>query len=413
MKIELLKTLCGLAGVSGFEDEVREYLIEQWSKFLDELKVDGLGNLSGVMKSTSREQPKLNVLFMAHMDEVGLIVSHISDKGFVYFDALGGQNDDVLSGQIWHIHTEQGKVIGYTGIESGHTMPSFPSTDKLNQKQFFIDVGTDSREATEALGIRSGLPISYGGESFIQTGEHRILAKALDDRFALSLLTELLEKIAPIKDTLPFNIYIAATVQEELGMRGAKTVYKSLQVKPDLVINLDIGLARDYPLLYSQNSKNVSSTTPKLAGGLTITTYDSSMISNPTLTNYLINLSKKSELKYQLDSSMNSSTDGCCLQQSGRGYPVANIGIPVRYAHSHLNMMDSRDYDDLLNFLSLFCANYNLTEHNRIFPDISSATKKGFFVQKSNEISTSMPGPILGTQIENKETTTNTGITLI
>ena len=379
MRTELLKELCNIAGVSGFESQVQEHLVQTWETFLDDYLIDGMGNLIGIVKSHLSPAPKLNVLIMAHMDEVGLIVSDITDDGFIHFETLGGQTNEVLSGQIWQIHTTNGAVTGYTGLESGHTMPSFPPTEKINRKQLFIDIGASSRQEAEEMGIRVGLSITYGnGHSFSQN-KTRILAKALDDRFALSIITELLEEIADNKETLPFNLYVAATTQEELGMRGSKIVYNSLPVQPDFVINLDIGFARDYPLLFSQVSSAPSTTSsPKLGLGMTISTHDSSMITNPRLIDYLIRMTRDSNTPYQLDSAMMSSTDACCLQQAGTGIPVVSLGIPVRYAHSHLSMMDSKDYDALLDFLRHFCRTYNLESHQRLFP-AALTSKRGLF----------------------------------
>lgn len=368
MQRKILKELCQLAGASGFESDVRDYLIKAWEKHLDDYIVDGMENLIGVVKSKMSPSPQLNVLIMAHMDEVGLIVKDITEEGFLHFDTLGGQTDEAIAGHLWKVHTEKGDVSGYSGLESGHTMASFPPSQKINQKQFFLDVGATSRIDAEEMGIRIGSAITYGGPSF-KMQQTRILAKALDDRFALAIMTDLLEKIADEKEKLPFNLFLAATTQEELGMRGSKVVYQSLPAQPDFVINLDIGLARDYPLLYSQISgAPPTSKLPKLGGGLTITAYDHSMITNPKLINYLSHLCRDHKVDYQLDCATMSATDASCLQQSGPGLPVVNIGIPIRYAHSHLSMMDTRDYDSLLNFMMHFCQRYDVAAHQQLFP---------------------------------------------
>lgn len=380
MKTELLKALCELPGASGFEEKVREFLIKAWSLHVDDYWVDGMENLIAVIKSKKDEEAKLNILIVAHMDEVGLIVRDITSQGFIHFDALGGQIDAALSGQLWNIHTEKGTVIGYTGLESGHTMASFPPSEVVHQHHFFIDVGASSREEVEALGIRTGSSITYGGPSFVPLPlQNRVLARALDDRFALSAMTELVEEMAQHKEDLPFNLYVAATVQEELGMRGSKVLFKSLGVKPDLVINLDIGLARDYPLLYSQASPKPPTTTiPELGKGMTITTHDSGMVTNPKLVDFLIRFCREGNLKHQLDSVHLGSTDGCSLQQSGKGLSVVNVGIPIRYAHSHLGVMDPQDYDTLLAFLKLFCHQYDLEVHEKLFPQ-AKTSQKGIF----------------------------------
>ena len=382
MKKELLEALCSLPGASGFEQPVRDYLIKAWKSHLSVLDVDKMGNLIGILPSKKTPTPKLNVLIMAHMDEVGLIVRDITEDGYIHFDALGGQTVEVLAGQLWHIHTADRIIEGYTGLESGHTITSFPQTNRINQKILFIDIGAKTREEVEELGIRPGLSITYGGKSYSQN-KSRVLAKALDDRFGLAVMTELLEKIAQEDIELPFNLMFAATVQEELGMRGAKVIYKSL--KPDLVINLDIGLARDYPLLFSQSSDTpATSKSPKLGQGISMTVYDSSMIANPKLVDFLIKMCRENTIPFQLDSSSTSAVDACCLQQSGRGLPVVNIGIPVRYAHSALSMMDSVDYDSLLKLLTHFSKTYTLETHQKLF-DIMPLLKMGLFPSERKE----------------------------
>jgi putative aminopeptidase FrvX len=335
-----LERLSNAHGVVGFEGPVREIIKEYWKPYLEEMHVDGMGNVVGFVK---KREGRPRVLIMAHMDEVGFLVKEISDNGFVYVQPVGDWMDQVTFAQRWVIMTSKGPVVGYSGYESIHLLEDDMAVPIVSHKKMYLDVGKKSRDEVMALGIRPGLPISPDSAFVITSDPQRYFAKALDDRVMLVAITDILDKLknADVK----VDLVVAATVQEEIGLRGSEVVYN--QVQPDLVINMDIGVARDFPQFYGEVRHNPLS----LEKGPAFFIYDWTMIPNNKLVEFFIEASNKAQVPYQLASEENYGEDGGCLQKKGFGVPTINVGIPVRYAHGHYSMMDRRDYDHFVKLL--------------------------------------------------------------
>jgi putative aminopeptidase FrvX len=337
---ELLAELTNAPGASGFEGPVRDILKREWSGLVEDLRTDGLGNLLGTLPGAS-EQPR--VLLMAHMDEVGFLVRYIDDDGFVFFNPVGGYFDQSVLTQRMTIMTPKGPVVGYTGFKSGHIHPREQRSKMIRLQDMFIDIGARSREeAVDVFGIRPGLPITYRAnfEKLGDTG--RYLARAWDDRVGLAVITEALQRLQDLPH--PNTVQVAATVQEEIGLRGAAVVYES--TTPDIVINLEIGIAGDFPLLTSPKlSQEV------LGKGPGIFVFDRSMIPNNNYVDWIIELAKAHDIPYQFESVSGYGEDGSMLQQSGKGIPSVNIGIPTRYGHSQSGVIDRTDYDNTVELV--------------------------------------------------------------
>lgn len=337
---ELLAELTNAPGASGFEGPVRDILKREWSSLVEDLRIDGLGNLLGTLPGES-EQPR--VLLMAHMDEVGFLVRYIDDAGFVFFNPVGGYFDQSVLTQRMTIMTPKGPVVGYTGFKSGHIHPSEQRSQMILQQDMFIDIGARSREeAVDVFGIRPGLPITYRAnfEKLGDTG--RYLARAWDDRVGLAVITEALKRLQDLPH--PNTVHVAATVQEEVGLRGAAVVYES--TTPDIVINLEIGIAGDFPLLTSPKlSQEV------LGKGPGIFVFDRSMIPNNNYVDWIIELAKAHDIPYQFESVSGYGEDAAILQKSGKGIPAVNIGIPTRYGHSQSGVIDRTDYDNTVELI--------------------------------------------------------------
>ncbi len=334
---QLLSELTNAHGVSGFEGEVRNILRREWGELLPDLHTDGLGNLLGTFPGET-ESPR--VLLMAHMDEVGFLVRHIDENGFIYFHNVGGYFAQSILTQRFSILTHSGRVVGYSGMKSGHILRPTERNQMVPLEQIFIDVGANSREQAISMGIRPGLPIAYE-TTFVKLGNTgRYLAKAWDDRIGLAVITDALKEL----DHHPNKVVVAATVQEEIGLRGASVVEKSL--RPDIVINLEIGIASDFPLMTSPTLSQEA-----LGDGPGIFVFDRSMIPNNNFVEWITETASEQGIPIQFESVSGYGQDGAELQRSATGIPSINIGIPTRYGHSQSGIIDRTDYDNTVKLV--------------------------------------------------------------
>jgi len=335
----LLAELTNAPGAPGFEGPVRDILRREWQGLLSDVHTDGMGNLFGTLPGT--EGPR--VLLMAHMDEVGFLVRYIDDRGFIYFNPVGGYFDQSVLTQRMTIMTPRGPVLGYTGFKSGHILAAEERSRMVPLKDMFIDIGAKSREEVmEKFGVRPGLPVTYAATFEVLNGTNRYLARAIDDRALLAVATEALRQLSGLPRAN--TIVTAATVQEEVGMRGASVVYAS--TKPDIVVNLEIGIAGDFPLMTSPKLSQEA-----LGKGPSIFVFDGSMVPNNKLVEWTLRLARENGIPVQFESVTGFGEDGAALQKSGQGIPVINIGLPTRYAHGQLGIMDRSDYDNMLKLV--------------------------------------------------------------
>ena len=337
--IRLLAELTDAVAPSGFEGPVRDILRREWQGLLTDIRADGIGNLYGTLPGPAGSP---RVLLMAHMDEVGFLVRYIDADGFVYFNPVGGYLDQSVLTQRMTILTPKGPVTGYTGFKSGHIVSPEEHSRLVLLQDMFIDVGVKNHAEAEALGIRPGLPISYGTRFTVLSGGNRYLAKAFDDRVGLAVAIEALRQLKALPH--PNTVEMAATVQEENGLRGAAVVETTTH--PDIVINLEIGIAGDFPLL----------TTPKLSQealgrGPGLFVFDGSMIPNAKYVTWIVGLAQAHHIPMQFESVTGYGEDGAQLQKSGSGLAAVNIGVPTRYGHSQSGVIDRADFDNTVKLV--------------------------------------------------------------
>lgn len=336
----LLEELTNAHGAPGFEGPVRNILRREWQGLLSDVRTDGLGNVFGTRRGSS-DGPR--VLLMAHMDEVGFLVRHIDDNGFIYFNGVGGFFEQSVLTQRMAILTPKGIVVGYTGMKSGHILRPQERTQMVPIENMFIDVGARSRqEVVEKLGVRPGLPIVYHSKFEELNGTGRYLARAWDDRVGLAVITEALRALEA--GSHPNNVQVAATVQEEIGLRGASVVEAS--TKPDIVINLEIGIASDFPLLTAPTLSQEA-----LGKGPSVFVFDNSMIPSNSLVEWIVKVARESGIPLQFESVSGYGEDGAMLQKAATGIPAVNIGIPTRYGHSQLGVIDRADFDNTVKLI--------------------------------------------------------------
>lgn len=344
-EFQFLSQLTDAHSPSGFEENVRRLLKHAWQPYLHPLKTDHMGNLTGVIKGKYKNR----VLLMAHMDEVGFLVSYIEDNGLIRVQALGGFDDNVLAAQRYKVQTSRGLITAYSGMDSVHLIPKDKrgATKLIKRDALFLDIGARSKAEVMGMGVHPGSPVSPDSK-FTALSSSRFLAKALDDRLGLAILTDVLKGIKKPNNTVLF----AATVQEEVGLRGAEVIYNEL--KPDVAINLEVGIATDHPLRTGKKSSDI-----RLGKGPTLFVYDASMIPNQALLKWVASVAKKEKIPFQYEVEPGYGEDGARLQLKGHGVPAINIGIPMRYAHQQAGIFDANDYRWAVKLVKALVEDYN------------------------------------------------------
>lgn len=342
----ILAELTNLHGASGFENEVRDYVEKRWKNAGLDTKVDGIGNLIGrFTQSTSnlKKKKRRKILVMAHLDEVGFITKNLNTDGTIQAIPLGGWLPHALWAHKWQIQFPDRKILAISGIDPPHTLEDYRLNPTLTTKQFFLDTGKSAEELKQ-LGFRPGLPITPDAKFFVLKKKSRYAAKAFDDRAGIALMIQLIDKLKQHPKLLEKNeIIFAATVQEEVGMRGARAIAGSVQ--PDFILNLEAGIARDYPSQFS--NENI----PKLGEGPVVFVFDASMLPNVALVDRISKVAIKNNIPFQWGYEQTYGQDASSMQTAGNGAAAVNLAIPIRYAHSHYSIMDRKDYDNLLYLL--------------------------------------------------------------
>ena len=230
--LELFKTLTELPGTSGFEHEVRKFMRKELSKYVDEIVQDGLGSIFGVRYG---EQDDPVIMVSGHMDEVGFLVVAITEQGMIRFQPLGGWSPQVVQAQRVQVFTEQGPIPGVISSIPPHLLRGKSDKNKVAElKDLLIDIGADNKEDAIKMGVKPGQQIVPVCPFTPMANPKKIMAKAWDNRYGCGLAIELLKEVHGVK--LPNTLYSGATVQEEVGLRGART--SAYMIKPDLFLHL-------------------------------------------------------------------------------------------------------------------------------------------------------------------------------
>lgn len=337
MNWKRFEELTQIPGVPGDEKEVRKVLRHYIESTTDEIVQDHLGGLFGVLKG---DVSGPRILVAGHMDEVGFMVTRITDKGFLKFQPLGGWWNQVMLAHGVQVVTQTEKRIpGVIGSTPPHLLKENERNKPVEISEMFIDVGADSKEEVHQFGIRPGDGIAPVFPFVEMEGGKRLISKAWDNRFGCGLAVELLEDM---KDSNHPNIlFSGATVQEEVGLRGAVTAANL--VRPDVFFAVDAGPAGDTPGIVDGFGE--------LGKGVMIRLYDRSMITLPGMRQFLIETAEKEGIPYQYFVSA-GGTDAGAVHKSGRGVPSAALGVCARYIHSHTSVIDKDDIQAAKKFLA-------------------------------------------------------------
>ena len=323
---KLLKQLTETFGPSGYEDNVRKLVLSEVKPLADEVKVDALGNVIARKKPAKQTNNTKKIMIAAHMDEIGIIVSHVDDNGFVRFSSIGGVfGKYVLGGRVRFINGTQG-VIAYDRFDKPNDSPAL---DKV-----FIDVGATSKKDCP---VKVG-DVAAFDRPCVEMG-NRILAKSMDDRVGVLVGVETLRALKGS----PHDVYFVFTTQEEVGLRGAKT--SAFGVDPDVGIAIDVTAAADTPDAMKMEMA--------LSKGPCVKFKDNSAISDPRVTQWMINTAEKNKIPYQREVLLFGGTDASAIQLTRAGVPAGCLSIPTRYVHSPSEMVD---YTDVQNSVKLMTA---------------------------------------------------------
>lgn len=324
--LKLFKTLTELNGAPGNEHSVRSFMKEQLSAYSDEIVQDNLGSIFGVKKGNGP-----TVMVAGHMDEVGFMVTSITDNGMLRFQPLGGWWSQVLLAQRVQIITKNGPVVGVVGSIPPHLLDDAKRNKPMEISNMLIDIGADDREDAERIGIKPGQPILPITPFTPMANEKKILAKAWDNRYGCGLAIELLQAVK--NETLPNTLYAGATVQEEVGLRGAQTAANLIQ--PDVFFALDASPANDMT-----GSKTEFG---QLGKGTLLRILDRSMVTHRGMREFVLDTAEKYKIPYQYFVSQ-GGTDAGRVHLSNQGVPSAVVGICSRYIHTHASMIHVDDY---------------------------------------------------------------------
>jgi putative aminopeptidase FrvX len=334
---QLLKELTEAPGVPGYESQIRS-VVRKYFEPLGELSQDKIGSLI-CKKVGSTSVPK--VMLAGHMDEIGFMVKYITKEGFIKFIPLGGWFDQVLLGQRVIIYTKQGEVIGTFGSKPPHLIPAKEREKVVERKDMYIDIGATSQEEVEAAGVRLGDPIVPKADFIPLATGKTYLSKAFDDRVGTALVVSALQSLQ--NEAHPNTVFGVATVMEEVGLRGATTSVRV--VDPDVAIILESDIAGDVPGIKPEESS------VKLGQGPTVLIYESRLIPNLRLRNFLLDTAKEIGIPVQISSIEGGSTDGAVIHLHSFGVPTAVIGVAARHIHTHSSILHRDDYDSAVKLL--------------------------------------------------------------
>lgn len=335
--IKLLKDLTEGHGVPGYEGPIRG-IIRNYLEPLGELSQDKIGSLI-CQKVGLNDNPR--IMLAGHMDEIGLMVRLITKEGFLKFVPLGGWFDQVLLGQRVIVKTRDRDVVGIIGAIPPYLLQAEERGKVIKKSDMYIDIGVSSKEEAEEIGVRLGDPVIPRADFVILSSEKTYMAKAFDDRVGTALIISALQQLH--ERTHPNTVFGVATVQEEVGLRGAITSVRA--VDPDVAIILESDIAGDVPGIKDDESPI------KLGAGPSVLLYDARMIPNLQLRDFVIDTAGELEIPIQLSAITGGATDGGAIHLHNTGVPTVVLSVPARHIHSDSSIIHRDDYDRAVNLL--------------------------------------------------------------
>lgn len=336
--LTMLKDLTDANGISGHEKEARDVMEKYIKDYAEETFTDHLGSLIA-KKTGDANGPK--VMIAGHLDEIGFMVTRIDKNGFVYFQTIGGWWSQVMLAQRVTIMTRKGNVTGIIGSKPPHILSAKERKKTVEIKDMFIDIGASSKEEAEAFGVRPGDSIVPYFEFTVLKNEKMLLAKAWDNRIGCAIAIEVLKQLQAEKH--PNIVYGVGTVQEEVGLRGAKTSAHLIQ--PDIAFAVDVGVAGDTPGISDKDGDS------ELGKGPQVMLMDRSAISHKGLRDLIIETAEEQQIPIQYAAMPGGGTDAGTIHLTGHGVPSIAITIPTRYIHTHAAILHRDDFENTVKLL--------------------------------------------------------------
>ncbi len=347
--MDLLRKLVETSGVSGREDRIRQIVINELKPLVDEVRTDPIGNVIGFKKGVGRapKDGRKKLMLAGHMDEIGFVVSYIDDKGFIRFQPLGGFDARTLMAQRVTILGKK-DLPGIIGSKPVHILSEEEKKKTLEIKDYFIDLGLPKDKVTELVSI--GDPITLHRQ--MATLGDCYTCKSFDDRIGVYCMIEAIRKAKKS----PMDVYVVATTQEEVGLRGA--IAAASGIVPDVGIALDVTLANDVPGASGQDEIS------HLGNGTSICILNGSHITNPKLLARFVELAEKHKIKYQRDVLPRGGTDAAGIQRAQGGPAVITLSVPCRYVHTTVEMVHKDDIQATIDLLAAYIADPGDTNYN-------------------------------------------------
>jgi tetrahedral aminopeptidase len=339
--LDLLRKVCDTPGVAGFEGPIQAIVREELEKSCDEVRSDRMGNLIGLKKAGRAPggAPPLRVMLAAHMDEIGFVVRHIDREGFIRILPIGGYDPRTLIAERVIVHGRE-DVRGIIAPQPNWILTDEEKKKVLPIRDLFVDTGLPGDEVRARVAL--GDPVSFA-QRFDLLGGEVVVGRNFDDRLGVYALLEAVRRLGP----LGVDLYAVATVQEELGVRGAEIA--AYTVDPDVGIAIDGSLASDVP--YAKEEDRHCS----LGQGTGIYLVDNRTVSDPLLVRFLLQLAEEQGIRCQRN--IGGGTDASAMQRNRAGARACTIGAPTRYMHSTSQLADLRDIEETVRLLAAFAEN--------------------------------------------------------
>lgn len=340
LDFDLLKRLSETPGVPSREEQIRSVVIETLRPLVDEVHTDTLGNAVGLKRGSGRSDNR-RVMVAAHMDEIGFLVRHVDKKGFLRLQPVGGFNPATLVAQRVLVHTSGGETVRGVMMPAGGKPPHLmageePKPPKV--EQFFVDIGLPGERVHELVEVGDMVTL----DRTLERAGNNIIGKAMDDRAGVFVMIEALRALG----THQVDVAAVATVQEEVGLRGATTA--AFGVEPDIGIALDGTLAVDVPGIEECDAISL------LGQGVGIKVMDSSSISDPRLVRQMRDIARRENIPFQMEILPRGGTDAGALQRTRAGVPAITLSVPTRYVHTVNEMVSEVDIQAAVTLLARF-----------------------------------------------------------
>jgi endoglucanase len=343
-----IKMLCEAVAPSGRENDVRTIVIDLVKNSADKVWVDSLGNVIALKRGRSGDS---KLMIAAHMDEIGLFVTHIEDNGFLRVQPIGGIQERSLTFQRVIVKTRDGRIYrGVIGLKPPHAAKPEEARQVPEMRELFVDIGALSRDEVKNMGIDIGDIVVFDRD-VVKLTTSRVTGKAFDDRVGLTVALKAFQMI----ENSDADVYLVATVQEEVGLKGARTA--AFTINPNLGLAIDVTVANDIPGVppYEWCTSLGKGPAIKIADGRSA----SGIIVHKEIVDKLIEVARKLGIPYQLEILSGGTTDASVIQLNREGVPTGVVSIPTRYLHSSVEVIDLNDIVNAIKLVKGFVESVN------------------------------------------------------